>query len=50
MIVKKTYKDQVIDHIYQLLLADQLKPGDRVKERVSWRWRWVSVVRRFVRH
>lgn len=31
-IVKKTYKDQVIDHIYQLLLADQLKPGDRVKE------------------
>jgi DNA-binding GntR family transcriptional regulator len=32
VIVKKTYKDQVIDHIYQLLLADQLKPGDRVKE------------------
>jgi GntR family transcriptional regulator, rspAB operon transcriptional repressor len=31
-IVKKTYKDQVIDHIYQLILADQLKPGDRVKE------------------
>ncbi len=32
MIVKKTYKDQVIDHIYQMLLADQLKPGDRLKE------------------
>ncbi|MBW6508022.1 MAG: GntR family transcriptional regulator [Desulfuromonadales bacterium] len=32
VIVKKTYKDQVIDHIYQMLLADQLKPGDRLKE------------------
>ena len=32
MIVKKTYKDQVIEHIYQMLLADQLKPGDRLKE------------------
>jgi len=31
-IVKKTYKDQVIDHIYQLILADHLKPGDRLKE------------------
>lgn len=31
-IIKKTYKDQVIDHIYQLILADQLKPGDRLKE------------------
>lgn len=31
-IVKKTYKDQVIDHIYQLLLTDGLYPGDQVKE------------------
>ena len=32
MIVKKTYKDQVIDHIYQLILTDELQPGDQVKE------------------
>ncbi len=31
-IVKKTYKDQVIDYIYQLLLADKLRPGDQLKE------------------
>lgn len=32
LIVKKTYKDQVIDHIYQMLLADEIQPGDQVKE------------------
>lgn len=32
MIVKKTYKDQVVDHIYQMLLSDDLQPGDQVKE------------------
>ncbi len=32
--VKKTYKDQVIDYIYQLLLSNGLQPGDQVKE--SW--------------
>ncbi|PLX98995.1 MAG: hypothetical protein C0622_11175 [Desulfuromonas sp.] len=31
-IVKKTYKDQVIDHVYQLLLQGDLKPGDQLKE------------------
>lgn len=31
-IVKKTYKDQVIDHVYQLLLTNELKPGDQLKE------------------
>ncbi len=31
-IVKKTYKDQVVDHIYQMLLSDGLQPGDQVKE------------------
>lgn len=31
-IIKKTYKDQVIDYIYQLLLSNGLHPGDQVKE------------------
>jgi len=31
-IVKKTYKDQVVDHVYQLLLEGQLSPGDQLKE------------------
>ncbi len=31
-IVKHTYKDQVIDHIYQLLLDGELGPGDQLKE------------------
>lgn len=31
-IVKKTYKDQVVDYIYQLLLSGELEPGDRLKE------------------
>ncbi len=31
-IVKKTYKDQVVDYVYQLLLADKLNPGDQLKE------------------
>lgn len=31
-IIKKTYKDQVVDHIYQLMLTDELQPGDQVKE------------------
>lgn len=31
-IIKKTYKDQVIDHIYQLMLTDELQSGDQVKE------------------
>ena len=31
-IVKKTYKDQVVDYIYQLLLTDELRPGDQLKE------------------
>lgn len=31
-IIKKTYKDQVIDHVYQLLLSNKLKPGDQLKE------------------
>ncbi len=33
-IVKKTYKDQVIDYVYQLLLSNELKPGDQLKETV----------------
>ncbi|MFO7577723.1 MAG: GntR family transcriptional regulator [Pelovirga sp.] len=33
-IVKKTYKDQVIDYIYQLMLTDKLNPGDQVKESI----------------
>jgi DNA-binding GntR family transcriptional regulator len=33
-IVKKTYKDQVVDYIYQLLLTDALGPGDQLKESV----------------
>lgn len=31
-IVKKTYKDQVIDHVYQLMLNNELSPGDQLKE------------------
>lgn len=31
-IVKKTYKDQVIDHVYQLMLNNELGPGDQLKE------------------
>ena len=31
-IVKKTYKDQVVDFVYQLLLNGELNPGDRLKE------------------
>lgn len=33
-IIKKTYKDQVVDHVYQLLLNNELKPGDQLKETV----------------
>lgn len=31
-IVKKTYKDQVVGHVYQLLLTGDLGPGDQLKE------------------
>jgi DNA-binding GntR family transcriptional regulator len=31
-IVKKTYKDQVIDYVYQLLLEGEMNPGDQLKE------------------
>lgn len=31
-IVKRTYKDQVVDHIYNLILDGTLTPGDQVKE------------------
>ncbi|MCF6267454.1 MAG: GntR family transcriptional regulator [Desulfuromusa sp.] len=31
-IIKKTYKDQVIDYVYQLLLRNELNPGDQLKE------------------
>lgn len=31
-IVKKTYKDQVVDYVYQLLLSGELAPGDQIKE------------------
>jgi len=31
-IVKKTYKDQVVDHVYQLFLTNELNPGDQLKE------------------
>lgn len=31
-IVKKTYKDQVVSHVYQLLLSGELKPGQQLKE------------------
>lgn len=30
--VKKTYKDQVVDYVYQLLLENKLNPGDQLKE------------------
>ena len=32
MFVKKTYKDQVVDYVYQLLLDGELNPGDQLKE------------------
>ncbi len=32
IVVKKTYKDQVVDHVYQLLLEGELNPGDQLKE------------------
>jgi len=31
-IIKKTYKDQVIAYVYQLLLQGELNPGDQLKE------------------
>ena len=31
-IIKKTYKDQVVDYVYQLLLTNELNPGDQLKE------------------
>jgi DNA-binding GntR family transcriptional regulator len=31
-IIKQTYKDQVIEHIYNLILSGELNPGDQVKE------------------
>ena len=31
-IVKKTYKDQVIDYVYRLILSGELGPGDQLKE------------------
>ncbi len=31
-IIKKTYKDQVIEHIYNLILSGKLNPGDQIKE------------------
>ncbi|MCK5825411.1 MAG: GntR family transcriptional regulator, partial [Desulfuromusa sp.] len=33
-IIKKTYKDQVVDYVYQLLLNNELNPGDQLKETV----------------
>ncbi len=33
-IVKTTYKDQVIEHIYDLVLEGTLAPGDQIKETV----------------
>ena len=31
-IIKKTYKDQVIEYVYQLLLEGEMNPGDQLKE------------------
>jgi DNA-binding GntR family transcriptional regulator len=31
-IIKKTYKDQVIDFVYDLILQGKLNPGDQIKE------------------
>ncbi|WP_029917384.1 GntR family transcriptional regulator [Pelobacter seleniigenes] len=31
-IIKKTYKDQVVDHVYELLLTGELSPGQQLKE------------------
>lgn len=33
-IIKTTYKDQVVEHIYQLILAGTLEHGDQLKESV----------------
>lgn len=33
-IVKRTYKDQAVEHIYDLILDGTLSPGDQIKE--SW--------------
>jgi len=30
--IKQTYKDQVVDFVYQLLLNNKLQPGDQLKE------------------
>lgn len=32
VIVKRTYKDQVVEHLYNLILDGTLAPGDQVKE------------------
>lgn len=32
VIVKSTYKDQVVEHVYNLLLDGALSPGDQIKE------------------
>ena len=32
VIVKRTYKDQVVEHLYNLILEGTLTPGDQVKE------------------
>ncbi len=32
IIVKRTYKDQVVEYIYDLILEGRLAPGDQVKE------------------
>jgi len=32
MIVKTTYKDQIVEHIYELILDGVYSPGDQVKE------------------
>ena len=32
IIVKRTYKDQVVEHLYNLILEGTLTPGDQVKE------------------
>lgn len=31
-IVKRTYKDQVVEHLYELILEGDLCPGDQIKE------------------
>jgi DNA-binding GntR family transcriptional regulator len=32
VIIKRTYKDQVVEHLYNLILEGTLTPGDQVKE------------------